>query len=86
MPDIRIQNLRVNLRGVSPQVAQEAISGLQEALRTQLAAQSGPLMARSTPNLDLGTVRLGADASAAHIAGTLAGRIVGQITHQTTLS
>ena len=75
MPNVQINNLSVRLRGVSPGTAQQAIAQLQGALHT--AMQGNGMSARgSTDQLDLGTVRIGNNASAPSIAAALASRIV----------
>ncbi len=85
-PEVHIDNIRLDLSGVSPEVARAAAgelsSSLQRAIAHHLATRTAPMSA-TVPSLPTVTVQIGAgadartirDAIAHHVATAIAGQM-----------
>lgn len=82
---IHIDHLELDLRGVPPAVAQEALASLgptlREALAVRLAGRTGAADTR-VPRVSLPTVRISATANAATLCQALAGQLATTIANQ----
>ncbi len=82
MTGIKIDRLKIRLRGISPQVARSLAEGLGHELLGQLARQQGLLKAKRTNNIskiDSGAFQASRDTSPSDLRRIIAGRIVGAI-------
>ena len=83
MKSVKVDQLEIHLKGVSPEVARSTVAGLGNEVIGQLSEQPGPLRGKSpkvTARIDLGALGTVRGASSSDLRRALASRIVESIT------
>lgn len=86
MANVKIDRLEIRLKGISPQTARSAVTGLDSELLTQLARRQKLLNEYHTmyiDTIDSGTFRSARNSTSSELRRTIACKIVESITAKT---